>query len=267
MGVERRAEAGAAVGRGGSTYGALDAPTHPCCTGALMPRTSEPMAEDSDAKLRKSTYVIDPGRAMGRCRRRAASRGSRGRPLPQVLSAVLRVIVVAARSNGPSPNHDPVVALTSALDAGAAVAARAGIREYGEAEAGGRSSERECVQEAQQQQRWRKGASRVFQEQNCRGCHREMSSPITFPPVATSKAPLTWAQSDEASLIAPTAQNLDAAPASSMLQGGIHVMTTRLLLQLSLAARNSCQAPIYIVPCNLPRMHQWPALPPTITKR
>lgn len=38
----------------------------------------------------------------------------------------------------------------------------------------------------------------LFQQQNCHGCHGEMSSPVVFPPVATSNAPLTWAQRDEA---------------------------------------------------------------------
>ena len=42
----------------------------------------------------------------------------------------------------------------------------------------------------------------AFQEQNCPGWMREMSSPIMLPPVATSEAPLTCAQSDEALLIA-----------------------------------------------------------------
>lgn len=108
-----------------------------------------------------------------------------------------------------------------------------------------------CKEAQQQQHRQFAKGPLAFQEQNCHGCQREMSSPIVFPPVATSKPPLTWAQRDEASLIAPTAQNLDAAPASSMLQVGIHVMTSRPLLSKS-AATNSGHAPAVcsvICPC------------------
>ncbi|XPS69960.1 hypothetical protein M3J09_002207 [Ascochyta lentis] len=52
-----------------------------------------------------------------------------------------------------------------------------------------------------------------------------MSSPITFPPSPLTAAPLTWAQTDEALLIAPTAQSLDAAPPLSMHLVRMHVMT------------------------------------------
>lgn len=43
-----------------------------------------------------------------------------------------------------------------------------------------------------------------------------------------------WAQRDEASLIAPTAQNLDAAPPLSMHLRGMHVMTPSHLCPISL---------------------------------
>jgi hypothetical protein len=60
----------------------------------------------------------------------------------------------------------------------------------------------------------------AFQEQNCRGWLREMSRPIMLPPVATSKAPLTWAQSGSFADRAQ-AQNLDAAPPPPMHHVGM----------------------------------------------
>jgi hypothetical protein len=60
----------------------------------------------------------------------------------------------------------------------------------------------------------------AFQEQNCHGWLREMSRPIMLPPVATSKAPLTWAQSGSFADRAQ-AQNLDAAPPPPMHHVGM----------------------------------------------
>lgn len=66
----------------------------------------------------------------------------------------------------------------------------------------------------------------AFQEQNCPGWMREMSSPIMLPPVATSEAPLTCAQSDEALLIAPKPRTSMPHHHRRCTMSALNVMTT-----------------------------------------
>jgi hypothetical protein len=57
-----------------------------------------------------------------------------------------------------------------------------------------------------------------------------MSSPIMLPPAVATRSAPDLGSFVEALLIAPIAQNLDAAPPLSMHHVGIHVMTSRTAL-------------------------------------
>lgn len=133
-----------------------------------------------------------------------------------------------------APSPDLVVELTSTLVAGAGAEARLGRLGDGEACKCSEGANWPC------RVQWKLNSStavakgpHAFQEQNWHGWLREMSSPIMFPPVATSHAPLTWAQSIKGSLIAPTGQSLDAATFLSAHHVGMHIMISRASCRIS----------------------------------
>ncbi len=102
-------------------------------------------------------------------------------------------------SDAPSPNHDLVVDLTSAQVAGAAAGGAGEIRYSGDCDCKLQLQLRGVQTQEMRVLRLSRGkrlnnskkvakGPHAFQEQNCHGCQREMSSPIVFPPVATLKS-------------------------------------------------------------------------------